>query len=588
MTSGSLNSGHATSLTGSATDAAKKMKGGSLSDAIDAFDSAVALAKTTGNTTQLRRIASDALNFVRKSDKTTDYMKKNVVPRMREEFSEIFGSDMNESGQTLREVSAYRLGKRFGKAAIAAAKGSRQKASGAAKTDIVQRDGKSVSVRRDIGGAGGGQFVNAITAMRQSMQTASSLGRRAERLRRIVGTRETPLFSDLPDDPAARSDEIRRRQIERLRRTGSARGKSKLSGKQERERAARRKAEEERKRSEEETRRDDLQRRGQEESERQRLEDEQAKIRAEEDRARQERDAAKTIDSEKRKTSSTAKKPASFSSGPQQVSGQRGNTEISEAPDLYVPSDIAIFSGTAWSKAPTPAFRQSVESGLGRLDSLLSIPPPVSWANPKLGLGVTALPILLRKARGYGGVYRFGSDGKSNITISHFSRNHEMTFLHEFGHFIDGELFKSPEGVSELNPDRHSTLYGGMIPELDKVISLAVESEGIIKLNENATAMPGNPGFNYSNWAEYYGDPREIWARAFAQWALLRTDGDVAGWADTTRRRLEPESFGFDLRKIFNAGSLGNSYNTQWEDPQDFAPIATAIDELFDAAGWLK
>jgi hypothetical protein len=572
-----MRGGYGTSLSDSASSAAKKLQTGKISDAIDAFDSAISLAKTKSSTPELRRVASDALSLVRKSPKTTDFLKKNVIPRMQEEFSEVFGSDMNESGQTLREVSAYRLGKRFGRAAVAAAGRAGQKASGAAKTDIVQRGGKSVSVRRDIGGAGGGQFVNALTAMQQSMGKATTLGKRAQRLRRLVGTRETPLFSDLPDNPAARSDEIRRRQIERLRGVG---GKTKLTAKQKRERAARRKAEEERKKSEEETRREDLRRRAQEERERQRLEDEQAKARAEEDRARQERDAAKSAASRRQKAESRG------SSGPQQVSGQRGNTEISETSDLYVPSDIAIFSGTAWSKAPTPVFRQSVESGLGRLDSLLSIPPPISYANPNLGVGVNALPILLRKSKGYGGVYRFGSDGKSSITISHFSSNHEMTFLHEFGHFIDGQLFKSPEGVSQLNPDRHSTLYGGMIPELDRVINLAVESEGVRTLNENATAMPGNPGFNYSGWAEYYGDPREIWARAFAQWALLRTDGDVAGWTDTTRRRLDPEIFGFDLRKI--VGSLGNSYNTQWEDPQDFAPIATAIDELFDAAGWLK
>lgn len=529
-------------------------------DAVNSFDRAIAAAKVSGKTPELRRIAASALSSLSKNASTTGYMKKNVLPRMRAEFSEVFGDDMTESGQALREVSAYRLGKRFGKAAIAAATGAGQKASGAAKTDIIQRGGKSVSVRRDIGGAGGGQFVNALTAMRQSMERATTLGKRAERVRRLVGSRDRPLFSELPSDPIARSDEIRKRQIERLRGVG---GKTSLTKKQKRERAARRKADEERRKAEEEKRRADLLKKAEEEREKQRIEDEKAKERAEEERRRQRRE------SQGRKKT-TVRRGAS----PRPVSGQTGNTDISKQSDLYVPSEIAIISGANWKN--NPSYETSVKAALARVDSLLVLPSARGFGNPSLGTGIVGIPVLLRKVNSYSGQYRWNSfTGKSDITISSTSANPAMTMLHEFGHYLDNELFVSVDDVfSETNA---ASAVSGFIPEMDAVIDAISRSDGFKRLIYGSAALRSRPS-QFGSWGNYYGDRREMWARAFAQWALLRSDGNVEMWTTSTRKQIGG----------FLATVLGQSFNTQWEDPDDFAPIATAIDELFEAAGWLK
>jgi len=529
-------------------------------DAVNSFDRAISAAKVSGKTPELRRIAASALSSLSKNASTTDYMKKNVLPRMRAEFSEVFGDDMTESGQALREVSAYRLGKRFGKAAIAAATGAGQKASGAAKTDIIQRGGKSVSVRRDIGGAGGGQFVNALTAMRQSMERATTLGKRAERVRRLVGSRDRPLFSELPSDPISRSEQIRKRQIERLRGVG---GKKKLTATQKRERAARRKADEERRKAEEEKRRAELLKKAEEEREKQRIEDERAKERAEEERRRQRRE------SQQRK-GTTARSSAS----PKPVSGKTGNTDISKQSDLYVPSEIAIFSGANWKK--NPSYEASVKAALARVDSLLVLPSARGFGNPSLGTGISGIPVLLRKVGSYSGQYRWNSStGKSDITISSTSVNPEMTMLHEFGHYIDNELFISDEDA--FSGSSTASDISGFIPGMDAVIEAISASEGFRQLIRASSSLSSGPS-QFGSWPSYYGDRREMWARAFAQWALLRSDGNVEMWTASTRKQLSG----------FLTPLLGTSFNTQWEDPDDFAPIATAIDELFEAAGWLK
>ena len=538
MSSGSLKSGYATALSSSASDAAKKMKGGTVADALDAFDSAIALAKTKSATPDLRRVASSALNFVRNSPKTTEYLKKNTLPRMQQEFSEVFGSDITESGQTLREVSAYRLGKRFGAAAVKKATGVAAKASGAAKTDVVRRGGKSISVRRDIGGAGGGQFVNALTSMRQSMARSVSLARRAQR----HSSSERSLY-DAPSDSPEGTRLSRR--VERLRGSlydmdpKSRRDRLKQLERRRRERKA------------------------------------QAQARAKDVVASQPKADPKP--KAKPKTS----KPKSRVTAVQ----QEGNTEISSTPDLYTPSDFTKLAGGLWDDYPSE--RGEVERGLEILDQLLVVPPNPAWGgkgNTSLGTGVSRLPVNLERdassIQNKRGHFRFeiedfGTSLKSTkIGISAHdgdqseSDNHRAsTLLHEFGHYLDFAGFANgPSGEFSYGSDR---VYSD-IPLMENVIDLIASSDDVIRLRD---FLSGRPDLN----SDYWLSPEELWARAFTQWAITRS-GDTG--------LLEGL---LDRSQMGRGGllGLGRPAINHW-DPESFSPIAEAMDELFREAGWLR
>ena len=531
-----MKSGYGTSLSNSASDAAKKMKGGTVADALDAFDSAIALAKTKSATPDLRRVASSALNFVRNSPKTTEYLKKNTLPRMQQEFSEVFGSDMTESGQTLREVSAYRLGKRFGAAAVKKATGVAAKASGAAKTDVVRRGGKSISVRRDIGGAGGGQFVNALTSMRQSMARSVSLARRAQR----HSSSERSLYDAPSDSPeGARLS----RRVERLR--GSL---SDMDPKSRKDRLR------------------------------------QLERRRQERKAQAQARAKDAVASQPTPTPTPKKKTAKPKSGIRQAD-QSGNTEISSTSDLYTPSDFTKLAGGLWDDYPSE--RGEAERGLEILDELLVVPPNPAYGgkgNTSLGTGVSRLPVNLERdpssVQNKRGHFRyqiedFGTSLKSTkIGISAHdgdrseSDNHRAsTLLHEFGHYLDLAGFANgPSGEFSYGSDRVSS----DIPLMENVIDLIENSDDAIRLRD---FLLGRPDLKI----DYWTSPEELWARAFTQWAITRS-GDTG--------LLEGL---LDRSEIGRGGllGLGRPAITHW-DPEGFSPIAEAIDELFREAGWLR
>jgi hypothetical protein len=66
---------------------------------------------------------------------------------------------------------------------------------------------------------------------------------------------------------------------------------------------------------------------------------------------------------------------------------------------------------------------------------------------------------------------------------------------------------------------------------------------------------------------EYYLRPREIWARAYAQWIAVRS-GD---------RTL--------LNQVKKLSASHYSWRV-WEE-KDFEPVAREIDAMFEKRGWL-
>ncbi len=82
--------------------------------------------------------------------------------------------DLKQRG--MKEAVAFKRGLRLAKSAFGAA-------SGAASFDTVMRKGQSVRIKRDLGGAGGGQFVSFQVAQADNLKKSVVVGRRVARMR---------------------------------------------------------------------------------------------------------------------------------------------------------------------------------------------------------------------------------------------------------------------------------------------------------------------------------------------------------------------------------------------------------------------
>ena len=88
-------------------------------------------------------------------------------------------ADKDLRKKAMKEAIAFKRGVSLAKSFGGAAK----KASGAASFDTIMRGGKSVRVKRDLGGAGGGQFVSFQVAQAQNFAKSVAVNRQVARLR---------------------------------------------------------------------------------------------------------------------------------------------------------------------------------------------------------------------------------------------------------------------------------------------------------------------------------------------------------------------------------------------------------------------
>ncbi len=140
------------------------------------------------------------------------------------------------------------------------------------------------------------------------------------------------------------------------------------------------------------------------------------------------------------------------------------------------------------------------------------------------------------------------------------------TFIHEFGHFIDGEMFDG------LNATR---TWSGR-PPLDIVKKWSEAVHGSRKVRRWVDDGPekmqpfGRAGAEYM---QYVLSEQELWARSFAQWFALRSQTDTL----TTQALRDSTA---DLEQKFDGLTL------QWDD-DDFEAIAEAFDQIFKEMGWV-
>jgi hypothetical protein len=150
------------------------------------------------------------------------------------------------------------------------------------------------------------------------------------------------------------------------------------------------------------------------------------------------------------------------------------------------------------------------------------------------------------------------------IAINRKGPHPRLALVHEFGHALDyfaiGEtgVYATASGSPELEPWRTAVEASAAVVELRARLSMVFTS---------AVAVPSPIG----TYLRYLLQPRELFARSYAQWIALRSG--------STDLREE-----LDLSRS-GEGPFGDV--VQWSIA-DFNDIATALDKLFGSLGWLR
>jgi hypothetical protein len=145
-----------------------------------------------------------------------------------------------------------------------------------------------------------------------------------------------------------------------------------------------------------------------------------------------------------------------------------------------------------------------------------------------------------------------------SISLSKVSVNPELTIAHEIGHYID----------------HHAIGRSGVYASIDDAL---LDNWRQAIASSQATAKMDDVLRNHADHftrekASYYLEPWEQWARAYAQWIALRSNN---------------ATMLAQVKKI-TANTHHQAYAaSQWDDV-DFAPIAAAMDEIFNKLRWLK
>lgn len=207
---------------------------------------------------------------------------------------------------------------------------------------------------------------------------------------------------------------------------------------------------------------------------------------------------------------------------------------------------------------------------LGDEGSIAGVSPPVraaaGWADEIHALPNIAAQIPVRMgdipgSPGAAGAYlRSAQTGEpTDIKVKRLLGNQQAaTFLHELGHYIDHAMIPGDRG-DPLTPLAFASEAGN----LDEVLGAINASAAAGRLRRIRAENQHNPAA--LELLDYLERPREQFARAYSQWILARGGHD-------------------DALDALRDGKVGHE---QWDDA-DFAPIAAALQRLFERLGWLR
>lgn len=195
-----------------------------------------------------------------------------------------------------------------------------------------------------------------------------------------------------------------------------------------------------------------------------------------------------------------------------------------------------------------PEFHDAVVESTGILDRLLKLP---SGNEPTID--VLYSTVTVEK----GAWYEFkhpalGNTSNFTFTDDVFGADPRTVFTHEFGHYIDSEMFTEAGGTTSAADTLPDFLTGWLTAITDQ-------------FPEDIRAI-----LTQDEW-DYFITPHEVWARSFAQWAALHSND---------RELLQA------VKTMWAADPVVKKWDPQWTD-QQFLEIDQQITLLFQERGWL-
>lgn len=175
------------------------------------------------------------------------------------------------------------------------------------------------------------------------------------------------------------------------------------------------------------------------------------------------------------------------------------------------------------------------------------------------------------------------------MSVNLLDENKVATLIHELAHFLDHKgLGDDPERFASvvdqaLNGWRAAIRNSAAVQTLQEMaIFDQTRGQWSIFEDDQGRQLVWNPNQAF---VVYALDPRELFARSYAQWVALRSgddqllDGVMAGLVIPQ----PPEGTPWTLA----ADSRSPGHPSQWV-AEDFEPIAAAFDELFASLGVLR
>lgn len=176
------------------------------------------------------------------------------------------------------------------------------------------------------------------------------------------------------------------------------------------------------------------------------------------------------------------------------------------------------------------------------------------------------IPIRIRNLRGtVAGEYRYTDAGEAvEIVVDPVSPYPAFTLAHELGHWLDHQAVGGTGFASETS----SAALAEWLQAIEQTEAVRTLRQWLSNPSEVAHVLPDGtvlPFLPSRDRLRYLLDPAEIFARAYAQWAAIRT-GDTMLVAGLNRGRLA-------------------RYPEQWSD-LDFQGVAAVFDKIAKEQGW--
>ncbi|AMR26901.1 hypothetical protein A0257_07130 [Hymenobacter psoromatis] len=217
-----------------------------------------------------------------------------------------------------------------------------------------------------------------------------------------------------------------------------------------------------------------------------------------------------------------------------------------------VTGDKNLYERFKVKKALFPAQQQAARDALYAADEVHSLPPLETDRYRKVELSFKK-----QDALGFTDAYSQRETGKVLMTIDRELAPAQvgLTMLHETGHLIDLMYFKPVNVLAES---------GIVKPEIEAILSAARETRAWQQYEGRLRLDP------HDDDALYLTNPKELWARAYAQYIAEKSGNETL------------------LAAVKEQAATGYNQLPEHWSSADFTPVRQAIDHLFYAKGWLR